>query len=252
MTTLNELLKKIGLSEQEVQFIIALVNTGSASASQLAKITSIHRATIYTISKRLLSLGIIHEQKYKSGIQFQLSDPQTFLDMIKNEERELQRRMTTAKEIASQIQELQNSESHAAVPHYKLVEQADVLDFLYERALVWDESARKKDSIWWGFQNEAFIKQHQEWLNWFWEHASRKTRVNLFSDKKFNSGVSDKKFDRREVRVLSDSHFTATTWVMGDYIVQITSPDDYHLIEIQHETLADNHRAVFKALWERL
>lgn len=252
MTTLNELLKKIGLNDQEVQFIVALLNLGSASASQLAKETAIHRATIYTISKRLLTLGIIHEQKYKSGIQFQLSDPKTFLDMIRMEERELKQRLSVAEQIAEQMEALQGSSQHSLVPQYRLVTGKDVNDFLYERALVWDQSARKGDSVWWGFQNQQFLDEHQDWLKWFWEHANRKTRVRLFTDSSFDIAESKKKFTRREVKVLEDSAFTATTWVMGDYIVQMTSPQDYHLIEIQHASLAENHRAVFKALWDKV
>jgi sugar-specific transcriptional regulator TrmB len=252
MTTLSELLKKIGFTDQEVRFVVTLLKSGSTTPSELAKLTSIHRATIYSVAKRLLSLGVIVEQKYKSGVRFQVAAPEKFEEMIKAEEQNLQERFSIAKDISKQIKELKSSKKHRLIPQYRLVAHADVEDFLYERALVWDESAQKKDGIWWGFQNQQFIDEHKKWLDWFWEHAYRKTRVHLFSDTRFDITTSKKKFTRREVKVLQDSLFTATTWVMGDYIVQITSPDDGHLIEIEHESLAENHRAVFRELWAKV
>lgn len=252
MATINELLQWVGLDAQETQLFLELLKNGPASPSMLARATGIHRATVYSVAKKLLARGLISEHQRKSGVHFQIGEPEQMIAMVKTEEKQLQDRLAIAGEIAKQLRNFASSGRQNLIPHYRVVSGEDIEKFLYDRAGVWDKSAQEKDGVWWGFQDEHFIHAHLDWLTWFWQNVHRDTFVRLFSTAQLIEPKLKGRYAHREIKILPESTFTATTWVMGNYIVQITSSENPSLIEIEQSALADNHRAVFQALWERV
>jgi len=55
--------------------------------------------------------------------------------------------------------------------------------------------------------------------------------------------------DKREIKYISDTDFTANTWVCGNYLVMIvTHQHPSYLIEIHDQMIAHNTREIFKKL----
>src|SRR3989344_8279952 len=70
---ITSILKDYGLDEKEIKVYVSLVEKGELNAYTLAKITGIHRSTVYAIIERLSSKGFI------SNIQ---KDEKTFYSAI--------------------------------------------------------------------------------------------------------------------------------------------------------------------------
>lgn len=66
--------------------------------------------------------------------------------------------------------------------------------------------------------------------------------------------ILKKKFPRREIRFWEASEdFTATTWILGNYVVMIVAQEHPHyLVEIHDAVLSRNLREVFKGIWKSL
>jgi hypothetical protein len=60
-------------------------------------------------------------------------------------------------------------------------------------------------------------------------------------------------YTKRLIKFWKNSgEFTATTWVIGDYIVMlVTDQRPCYVVQIHDELLAQNMRTLFKDIWNR-
>ena len=59
--------------------------------------------------------------------------------------------------------------------------------------------------------------------------------------------------DKREIKHLNDTNFTANTWICGNYLIMIVANQHpFYLIEIHDQMIAHNTREIFKKLWLEL
>jgi hypothetical protein len=76
----------------------------------------------------------------------------------------------------------------------------------------------------------------------------------LSNESNVEKKMAVKKLNQREIRFWKkDADFTASLWVIGEYIVMIyTRERPFYLIEIHNSVLAHNTREVFKNLWKEI
>jgi sugar-specific transcriptional regulator TrmB len=252
MQTLNDILKRLGLSSSEIDVYLSILDAGIIGPTAISKETGINRATIYAIAKRLIEKGLITEQGYKSGIRYKVSSSKEIVTSMKRERSKIDEQMELVNVLEEAIDLHKKANGSLSIPQYQLIESKDIMSHLKKRSKVWNDSALSYDATWWGFQNATFVKKYADWLESFWIEADPRIQVKLISSQKFDDNLSTKLRERRMVKVLDDEMYDATTWVIGDYVVQITNPEEPYLIEVKHPSLAANHRAVFKALWGRI
>jgi hypothetical protein len=109
-----------------------------------------------------------------------------------------------------------------------------------------------KDNIWYGFQDHSFVENYQDWIDWTVKRfKGTRYEVRLFSNASRIEEKMEGRIPERNIKFLKDSRFTATTWVIGDYLVMIsTSKAPFYLVEIYDALMAENMREVFKNMWE--
>ena len=137
------------------------------------------------------------------------------------------------------------------VPKIVFVPEDEIDRHLYKQTPAWDASILKYDGTWWGFQDHTLVANYEKWIDWYWEKGSNpKTALKLLSNESAET-IKKKKYVRRQIRFWAQSkNFSATTWVLGDYVVMIvTSQKPFHLVEIHDAVLAHNLREVFKGIW---
>lgn len=111
MTDIRQLLSQLGLNDKEVQIFLSLSKLGAASASALARDTSITRTLIYDVATELIEKGLLTESE-KSGVkQYEAIDYAGLMAYISNKQRQLQKLEKEFTQAASDFNALRTSET---------------------------------------------------------------------------------------------------------------------------------------------
>jgi len=246
-------LSQLGLSDRDVKIYTTLLRRGPMKPAELAKATNINRTTLYSIAKKLIGKGLIAEDVSLPVTQLVPSDPKQLGELLNQERLKLKEKEASVKEAIGELSLIAKESSHP-VPKIQFITEQQIGKFLFSQAKKWNRSAQKIDKTWWGFQDHELVEQHEPWIQWLWKEVyAPDDHVKLFSNHAQIETKLRAKFPHRQIKVLKDSSkFTATTWVMGDYIVMVfLSGSPKYLIEIHDATMAQNMRAVFASLWAK-
>lgn len=247
---IKELLGKLGFSEKESQVYMALIKLEKATPAELAKLTKIGRPTVYNIVKSLLSKGVIAEDKADKVLNLVALPSEGLRASVERSKVEL---LKQEEVVNAAIQELLlvASDKTYPVPKLRFIEEDELSDYLFQNASKWNKSVLTKDGIWHGFQDHTFVENYEDWIDWtVRKFQGTKYEVRLFSNISKIEEKLEGKIKERSVKFLKSSHFTATTWVVGDYLVMIsTARKPFYLVEIYDELMADNMREVFRNMW---
>ncbi|MBI2046674.1 hypothetical protein HYT26_00725 [Candidatus Pacearchaeota archaeon] len=81
-----EILKQLGLTTNEALVYNALLELGPSLAGQISRKTGLHRRTVYDTTDMLIKKGLIGYILKNNRRLFQASNPQRFLEMLKEKE----------------------------------------------------------------------------------------------------------------------------------------------------------------------
>lgn len=246
---LHGLLQKLGLSKKEVEVYSALLEYGKTTPARLSKATNINRSTVYVVLEKLKEKRLIIEDISTKTLYFSPSSPEEVEDMFYHQQEELKKKKKIAAKLAEELEIFPKSKKYS-VPKIRFVEEGDVGDFLYEQIDKWDKSSKAIDHACWGFQDKSFVKQYQPWIKWV--SGKYRMKINLVSNKSNLEEKLKKEYaHERNIKYWNDElDFSASTWVMGDYLMMIiTRQKPFYLVEIHDGVLAHNMRQVFKKIW---
>lgn len=250
--TLETSLLQLGFGPKEVRVYLGIQKHGKITPAQLAESTGINRATVYSIAKNLLTRGVITEDLAEKQRYLVASPPDSLAAVVRKEQKALNKKKDLVNDAMEQITKFaQNAEY--AIPKIQFITEENIEDFLYRRAPDWNKSILSNDNSYLGFQEEAFVNQYADWIDWYWKHADPRIKLRLLSnDSHAEKNVAAKDYTQREIIFWKDNvKFTATTWVMGDYVVMfVLSSTPQYLVEIHDATFAQNQRALFKGILE--
>jgi len=82
----KEVLKEMGLTENESKVYLALLDLGPSLAGQISRKTGLHRRTVYDTTERLIKKGLIGYILKNNRRVFEPSSPKRFLEVIKEKE----------------------------------------------------------------------------------------------------------------------------------------------------------------------
>lgn len=245
-------LRSLGLAKKEIDIYLAVLAHGKVSATDLSKITGIQRTTVYSAISQLVKLGFVIEELGGAKRHFLPGSPESLANIYKEDWESLEQKKTTVNEVIRKAKELQNDAVYSP-PKIRFIQEEQVKSFLYEQASVWIESIMKTDKTWWGFQDHVFAELFEEWIDWFWEQTPSDLDLKLLSNKsEIEERMKDKPLPRRQIRYWDGNHFTATVWVVGEYIVTLSLQDHpYHIVQIHDPLLAENLRGLFLNIWQQ-
>src|SRR3989338_6207256 len=83
----QEILEKLGLSPNEVKVYLVLLRLGSASATEIAKGSGVHRVNVYDALERLMEKGLVSAVVKINKKYYEAADPDRIVDMLKEKER---------------------------------------------------------------------------------------------------------------------------------------------------------------------
>jgi predicted transcriptional regulator len=250
----EDILKELGFSDKEVSVYLAILENGKILPATVSAITNIKRPTVYAIGKELIKKGVITQDLEGSGGYYVALPPQHLNSIVEREERDIQRKKKSIKEAIAELESVPRSKSYS-VPKMRFIEEYNVKDFLYSQTPVWEESMiRTGDLTWWGFQDHTFLetKDYQDWIDWYWKRSPKTLDLKMISnDSDIEQKMKEKNYERRAIKFWNDDfRFTATNWVIGEYVVLLMSQHRPHyLVEIHDSVYSKNMREVFRNLW---
>lgn len=252
--TIQETLQKLGLNEKEVKVYLALLKGGKMKPSTLAKITKFNRSTLYNIAKGLLSKGIVVEDMSGKVLHFSPLQPSKLENILDQQKRDLKEKEILVKNAISELNLIATEKSYP-VPKITFIEEDNLEKYLFTNTEKWQEAVIDSDGIWWGYQDQSFAESFEKWIDHTWktkQSVHPHYKPQFFSNETTIEKRLGKKYskDKREIKFISDSNFTANTWICGDYLVMIiTNQHPFYLIEIHDRMIAHNTKEIFKKLW---
>ncbi len=250
---INNILSELGLKEKEIEIYLKILEQGKTTPAHIARLTGINRSTTYNIAKGLIERGIILEDVGDKQIYLIALPPEELKNITRKEERELLDKKNLIEQAVSELKAISKNVEYS-IPKINFVYEESLEDYMYKQAPIWSQSIMKYDTIWWGFQDPTFVKYYSKWIDWFWTKSSPdKLSLRLLSNEsKAEEEMKKLNYERRLIKFWDgDGHFTATTWVCGDYLILVvTDQKPHYLMQIHDAKLADNMREIFKGIWK--
>ncbi|MBU1900956.1 hypothetical protein KKG82_01135, partial [Patescibacteria group bacterium] len=222
------------------------------SSTEIAKLTRINRTTVYGVVRELIKKEVVVEDFGSPIRKFSALSPNSLENILQKEEKKLEKKKLYTLRAIRELNVF-TQESKYSVPKIVFMEEEGIESHLYRQAPLWNKSMKERGVDYWGFQDVSFVEMYEKWIDWYWteEKTSEDIELKLLSNEKTDK-IRKKNYDNRQIRFWGKTEeFTATTWVMGDYIVMImTQKRPYSIVEIHDAVLAHNMRGVFKGIWE--
>lgn len=116
-TIMNDILKEIGLTENEAKVYSGLLSAPNTSAAKLAKRLKMDKSSTYNAIETLMKKSLVVRTGYSHGTTYNASNPKTLLSLISKQEAEIKAR----KEILSdyiqkiELEKLKERETYVTI-----------------------------------------------------------------------------------------------------------------------------------------
>src|SRR3989344_1939784 len=236
-------LERAGLLKNDRSVYLALLEIGSATVSNLARKTGLHRSYVYDILDKLIDLGLASFIIKNNKKYFNSENPDRVLQILKDKEVKIKE---SEKEINKILPELIKRQKISA-------EKQEAKIFIGKegiKSILEDILKIKKDFV--AFGAEGKFKDIFKWYfnNWQNRRANLGVRYRIIYNSKLKGKRPTKEQKLVEVRFLSAKYdFPATTIVYGNRIAVIIwdiSPVGFIL---ESEQAVKSFLSYFDLLW---
>lgn len=246
-------LGKLGFSDKESEVYLALLQHGTMTPAEIAKLTRISRPTVYSVSKELVKKGVVIEDLGGSSRSLIAKQPEDLAVLVNREQKALDLKKSIVQSAIGELQKVAQSAKYS-IPKIVFIPEEEIESYLYKQTPTWNSSIKETKTIYWGFQDPNLVEHYQEWIDWYWQQSETATVKLLSNQSNTENAMANKGYVKRGVRFWDGAaNFTATTWVMGNYIAMInTKHHPFSLIEIHDAMMAENLRQLFIGIWKTL
>jgi len=250
---INELLTKLNFSSKETDIYLAILKNGKISPTDLSKFTGINRTTVYSVADDLIKKGIITQDLASSKKYLVALPPEDLFNLAKTEEQTLIRKKGIIDEAIKEIKNIVADVKYS-IPKIKFIGEKDLNSFLYKQLPIWNNSLIKTKSEWLGFQDHTFAEHYGKWIDWSWANTPKGIKLKLLTNKSnIEKTLAKKNYPDRLIKFFPSEYFTASTWIIGEYLILIiTNQRPHYAIEIHNSVLAENQAEIFKYLWKTI
>ena len=101
------ILKKIGLSDKEVEIYLALLESGASSVRGLVSFTSLNRGTVYDTLKNLQEKGLVSYYHKETKQKFVAEDADRLTKLVSSEEERIKKTKEKLRDLIPELKSLQ-------------------------------------------------------------------------------------------------------------------------------------------------
>ncbi len=237
----TEVLREVGLNENEIKVYIALLRLGSSKVNDVYDKTKIPRTFIYEVLRSLIQKGLV-SYSIKSGIRYyEAAKPFRLKEILKEKESKLDLVLPELENIKKLVKKKPTVELYEGIEGIKTILE-DILKLGRGEILY----AYSKEDI---FSLLTF---------YFPNFIKRRAKKGIFAKiieeetPKIKEYQKRDKQEYREMRV-TKTKFSSTTFIYGDKIALITTGKDEPIgVLIENKEIAETQKKVFEIMWNTL
>ena len=241
----TDILRKIGLTENEIKIYIHLLKSGSSTAYEIGKQTGIYRVHVYDKLEQLMDKGLVTHVYRGAKKYFQATHPSKIKHYLEDQKRVLEVQEQAVDSILPEL------EAMTKIPK----EDTFVEVFKGNEGLKYflkDIIKTKKEVLITGIDDQKY----QDALSIFMKQYFRDLRNNNIKEriitlKKLGVFLFEKELaPTTHYRFLEEKQFNlANTFVYGNKVVIVTWGTPAMAVMIKNEAIAETYRNHFEHLW---
>jgi sugar-specific transcriptional regulator TrmB len=239
----EELLRKIGLTENETKIYLALLEEGQSTSSKIVSKSKISGGKIYETLDKLHKKGLISVTKINGVKYFQTTNLKSLTNYIDEKKKELEEKETEIKKIIPSLSKL------------KAEEEISVNLLIGERSikpLIIELLEKSKES----FYAMGIRGSKKEHYNNFWWHITneilekkKKQAYYLFSENESEYFKKHKKLKFIEVKSIHNITPNAIDTI-GDNLLMFSYGKELTCVHVKNKEIADSFKSFFLSLWK--
>lgn len=237
------LLKELGLIDNEIKVYLELLKRGPSLASDIAETTGLHRTHTYDIINSLIKKSIVIHTIRENRKYFQAVNPEQLESLLKDKEEELQKTEDKLRELIKELQEIS--------PHKK----PEVNVSVYEgqkgfKALLEDILRRKENYLVIGYNPRAEESLKYFLPGFYKRRVESKIKRKAIVDPAFK-GTWVQKQKLQEIKFLKYG-FPMGIIIYGNRVVMtIIQETGQVAVVIENQKFANNFKILFEDMWKQ-
>ena len=234
-------LEKLGLTKTEAKVYLSLLKLGSTKTGLLVRKTNLHRATVYDVLKRLIEKGLV-SYIIKGKIKyFQVTEPEYFLDKIKEEENKLKEKEIFVKNLVKELKDIKEES--------KIKEEASIYEGFKGIKVIFDDMLTCKEYVVFGSRGK--LKEILgDYFNIFQKRKKQlKIKARLLFDESFRNSDYIKNI-HGEIKFLpKEYNAPIAAFIYKDKVALIISKDIPTALLLENKEVSESFKCYFELLW---
>ena len=232
--TSKSVLQEFGLTENEANVYLTLLRLGSATASEIAQKTNIHRINIYDILERLQERGLVSYVMVGKRKNYEATEPKRILEIEED-------KIKNIKEILPELN------SHRILA--KSPQEATIYKDKKGIKNVLVEITKTKHPVYLFASGWGFHEMFPEYENIWYSHLKlNKVKIKALISSKFKKTKIQEPLNYRFLP--SQFVFPSTTVVFGNKVFLIIWSAQPIGILIRGKEIAESYKQFFNILWK--
>lgn len=250
---LEKCLSQLAFDEPSQTVLSLLVRESALGFRELQRRSALPRSSLYAALSRLQRDGIIARAGAGRKSLYSVRSPSSFVEHIQAKYAALRSQESAAINLSQLLVERSRGVSTELQLQYRHTRR-DVETYLFQRLPVWRSALANGDNTWWGYQDDQFVSQYSRWLQHAWLTSPPGERVCLLSNASAQAQEAKRKVRGRTILSVPKGFlFSTTTWIVGEYLVLIsTRTKPHYLVELCDGLFSSSQRDSYKLLWHLL
>jgi len=241
----TDILRKIGLTENEIKIYIHLLKSGSSTAYEIGKQTGIYRVHVYDKLEQLMDKGLVTHVYRGAKKYFQATHPSKIKHYLEDQKRMLEVQEQAVDSILPELEAMTKiPKEDTFVEVFKGNEGLkyflkDIIKTKKEVLITGIDDQKYQDAL------PIFMKQY------FRDLRNNNIKERIITLKKLGVFLFEKELaPTTHYRFLEEKQFNlANTFVYGNKVVIVTWGTPAMAVMIKNEAIAETYRNHFEHLW---
>ena len=241
----TDILRKIGLTENEIKIYLHLLKSGSSTAYEIGKQTGIYRVHVYDKLEQLMDKGLVTHVYRGAKKYFQATHPSKIKHYLEDQKRVLEVQEQAVDSILPELEAMTRiPKEDTFVEVFKGNEGLkyflkDIIKTKKEVLITGIDDQKYKDAL------SIFMKQY------FRDLRNNNIKERVITLKKLGVFLFEKELaPTTHYRFLTEKQFNPTnTFVYGNKVVIVTWGTPVMAVMIKNEAIAETYRNHFEHLW---
>ncbi|PIN79974.1 hypothetical protein COV11_04860 [Candidatus Woesearchaeota archaeon CG10_big_fil_rev_8_21_14_0_10_30_7] len=237
----KQILLKIGLSSNEADLYLALLEMDASLVSKIVEKTKLNRTNIYDLLEKLINKGLVSYVIKNNRKYFHAAKPERILRYLEEKEEKLKEEKTAVQKILPELKKIRPSFKEELVEVYEGKEGF--------KTILEDIIRTKQITFTYGSQGN-FSKI----LDFYFTHYLKRLEKNKIKMKVIFNSIGSEKFigwKFVDARYIPNAYKTPTeTTVYGNKVAIFLFTEQPRVILVTSKTVSESYKKQFELLWK--